>query len=100
MAMSKARALSIIEFAFYDGSCVRRPNYSRIKKERKTYHKGYELRFSVPDEKSLALLEKALDRLKIPSGSPYEKGNFWVLPVYSEARVAQIHQMLGERWRP
>lgn len=49
MAMSKARALSIIEFAFYDGSCVRRPNYSRIKKERKTYHKGYELRFSVPD---------------------------------------------------
>lgn len=72
---------------FWAFAVVRWPDAARRKSEKAAYHKGFEVRFVMPDAASAKRVRTLLLRQGFKPGALYRKRSQVVQPVYGRAAV-------------
>jgi hypothetical protein len=69
---------------------VREPRGERVEEGRRSYRKGWEVRFVLRDLDEVAIVEKLLRELGFNPGRPFPKHSRWVVPAYGEEAVKSL----------
>lgn len=85
---------------FNEHGCTRSAPDPKLRKEHsKTYKRGYEVRLSAHPEE-LSNLSALLHRTGFKPGTPFPKGNRFVVPLYGKEQVQRFLQMIEQEGDP
>ena len=94
--MGDAAVTEDLAFFFHRNGYVRRQNAKRLKKEKRQYKKGDEVRLVADSRAELRTIRRLLRRAGFKAGRPFTKGNQWRQPIYGRLAVARFLTLVGE----
>lgn len=95
-ADAQRRALRQLAGFYRHGGYVRGPIPQRLLRDGwRIYKKGWELRLVLPDQETLAEVQRLIDAAGLRLARPHRKGSRIVQPIYQREQVLEVLRAAG-----